>query len=214
MPHLTLKLAAATLTAALIAPSVLLAGARDLVIVRPGGPTPSEEARRQVARLIDEIGARAGWEAGSATAFYFNDEAEAAAHIDADPPGFLIATPGFFLAHREGLGLTAVNQILLEGKATHRYYVVAREGGPDGLTDLAGASLQGSPLAEPDFVERIVLQGRLPFDGETEAGYARALSALRRLSRGEIGAVILDATEHSGLDALPFAGELETVFTS
>ena len=200
--------------AVLVPAATVLAGGHDLVVVRPGGPNPSEEAQVQVSRLIAEIGARAGWEPGSSAAYYFNRAEDALAHIARDRPAFLLTTPGFFLSHGESLGLQPINQILIDGEDTHRFFVVARKGTLESLDDLAGGTLMGSPLAEPDFVERIVFQGKLDLGSDVSAEYGRALSSLRRLSRGEVSAVILDATEYSGLPGLPFADSIETVFSS
>ena len=80
-----------TLTAA-----SLWAGPRSLVVVRPGGPTASEEATAQVSRLIVEIARRAGWDPTSVKATYFNRAADALAHIKA-----LAARPGFELGDED-----------------------------------------------------------------------------------------------------------------
>lgn len=210
MPFLLLALLTLLLTTA-----PLSAGPRDLVVVRPGGPNASDEAGRQVNRLIDEIAGRAGWPAESAKAFYFNRAEDALAHIAGDRPGFVLTTPGFYLAQRSKLDLDPLNQILLDGGDTHRYHVVARkEGGPGSLDGLKGKSLAGAPLAEPEFIERVVLGGRFEFGSDIEAVYGRALSSLRKLCRGDLDAVILDDTEHGGLASLPFAGELATIWSS
>lgn len=202
----------AVTTLLVLAPLVAAAGARDLVVVRPGGPRPSEESSAQVQRLLDEIAARAGWPAGSARASYFNDAAAALAHIERDRPGFLLPTPAFLLAHRAALQLVPVNQLLIAGQSTNRYRVVARNGTVTDLAGLAGGSLVGSALAEPEFVTRVVLAGQLP--ASATASYQRALSALRALVAGQVTAVILDEMEHQGLAALPFADQLTVVFTS
>jgi hypothetical protein len=191
------------------------AASRDLVVVRPGGPTASEEAGQQVTRLIREIAVRAGWPPGSVSAFYFNRAEDALAHIAQRRPGFILTTPGFFLAQRLSLGLEPLNQILLDGGDTHRYHIVARkEGGPSSLDDLPGKSLAGAPLAEAEFVERVVLGGRFSFGTDLTATQGRALSSLRKLLRGDLEAVILDDTEHGGVPSLPFAGELATIWSS
>ncbi len=192
-----------------------LASSRDLVVVRPGGPTASEEACRQVTRLIQEIAVRAGWPPESVNAFYFNRAEDALAHIAAHRPGFILTTPGFFLAQRESLGLEPLNQILLEGSDTHRYHIVAgKVGGPTSLDGIKGKSLAGAPLAEPEFVERVVLGGQFRFGTDLTACQGRALSSLRKLCRGDLDAVILDDTEHRGLPSLPFAGDLATIWSS
>ncbi len=198
----------------LFAPVSLWGGPRTLVVVRPGGPTPSEEATHQVSRLIAEIAHRSGWKAASVEATYFNRAADAMAHIERNRPGFLLSSPGFFLEHRTALNLRPINQILINNRDTHRYYIVVRKDTLANLEDLRGSTLAGAALAEPDFVERVVLERRFDFATELKVEYRRALSALRNLQQGELDAVILDEMEHASLDQLPFAGELTTLFTS
>jgi len=191
------------------------AGPRDLVVVRPGGPTASEEAGEQVTRLIREIAVRAGWPPDSVNAYYFNRAEDGLAHIAANRPGFILTTPGLFLAQRDDLGLDPLNQVMLDGQATHRYHVVARkEGGPASLDGLKGKTMAGAPLAEPDFIERVVFGGQFTFGEDLTATQGRALSSLRKLSRGDLDAVILDDTEHDGLATLPFADQLATIWSS
>jgi hypothetical protein len=189
-------------------------GQRDLVVVRPGGPTPSEEATSQVSRLIVEIAKRAGWDPESVQASYFNRADDALAHIEQNTPGFLLASPGFFLEQKTALGLRPINQILINGQDTHRYYIMVRKDTLSDLEDLRGNTLAGAVLAEPEFVERVVLEGRFTFGTDLTAEFRRALSALRNLHRGKLDAVILDEMEYAGLTHLPFADELTTLFTS
>ncbi len=189
-------------------------GQRDLVVVRPGGPTPSEEAASQVSRLIVEIARRAGWDPDSVQASYFNRADDALVHIGQNTPGFLLASPGFFLEQKTTLGLRPINQILINGRDTHRYYIMVRKGTLSDLEELRGKKLAGAVLAEPEFVELIVLEGRFVFGADLTAEFRRALSALRSLHQGELDAVILDEMEFAGLTHLPFAEELSTLFTS
>jgi hypothetical protein len=164
--------------------------------------------------LIVEIARRAGWEEASVQATYFNRAADAVAHIANNPPGFLLTSPGFFLEHRTALKLEPINQILINHRDTHQYYIVVRKDTFASLGDLQGSTLAGAALAEPDFVERIVLERRFDFGTDLKVEYRRSLSALRKLRQGELDAVILDEMEHTSLEQLPFAGELTTLFTS
>jgi ABC-type phosphate/phosphonate transport system substrate-binding protein len=195
--------------------SPAFSGSRDLVVVRPGGPSASEEAGHQVTRLVREIAVRAGWPPEAVQAFYFNRAEDALAHIAANRPGFILTTPGFYLAQRTNLSLEPLNQVLLDGRDTHRYHiVVCKERGAATLDGLKGKTLAGAPITEADFVERVVLGGRFDFGTDITVSSGRALSSLRQLCHGDLDAVILDDTEHGGLASLPFAGELNTVWSS
>ena len=190
------------------------AGPHDLLVIRPGGPAASDEAQAQVGRLIAEIAQKAGWPAGSATAHYFNREADGLAAIEADRPGFVLTTPGFYLKHGAELSLTPINRVQIDGKTAQSYYVVALKTGPASLDDLKGRTLAGAPLTEPEFVERIVLGGRFAFGTDLTATAMPGLRALKKLVKGEVDAVAVDATEYKALASLPFAGDLATIYTS
>lgn len=190
------------------------AGPHDLVVIQPGGPASTEEAQQQVGRLIAEIAVRAGWPVESARAYYFNDAEKGLAHIQSDKPGFLLTTPGFFLKHRLSLNLTPLNQVLVEGKKEFNYFVVAKKETGCTLESLKGKKLAGAILAEPLFVERIVLNKQLVFGEDVQVLEMRSLSALRRLSSGEVDAVVLDYKEYAAMANLPFADQLQTIFTS
>lgn len=164
--------------------------------------------------MIVEIARRAGWDPDSVHAAYFNRADDALTHIESQPPGFLLASPGFFLEQKTALGLRPINQILINGRDTHRYYIMVRKGTLTDLDDLRGKTLAGAVLAEPEFVERIVLERRFTFGSDLTAEFRRALSALRKLGQGELDAVILDEMEYAGLTHLPFADELTPLFTS
>ncbi len=126
----------------------------------------------------------------------------------------MLASPGFFLEQKTALRLRPINQILINGRDTHRYYIMVRKGTLSDLDELRGKTLAGAVLAEPEFVETVVLEGRFDFGADLTAEFRRALSALRNLRQGELAAVILDEMEYAGLTHLPFADELTTLFTS
>lgn len=202
-------------TFALVLVSVpALAGPHDLVVVRPGGPSASEQALAQIDRLAKQLAEKAGWDKTTAKGSYFTDEAEGLKYIKANKPGFILGSMGFYLKYRDELGLTIINQAILAGSLESKYYVVSKKGGPASLADLKGKTFAGTHLEEPEFVERILLERALAFDKDVTIKTMRSLRALKKLAKGEVDAVILDQKEYDGIAQLPFAGDLQTIFTS
>ena len=197
-----------------LAAVAFVGAAHRLAVVRPGGPPATDQAQQQVAGLLAQLGAAAGWPAGSTDAAYFNTTEAGLKHIQQVKPGFVLATPGFYLAYRQTLKLRPINQVVLPEGDTSRYFVVVRQGTAARLADLKGQTLAGAHLAEPKFIERIVLDGALAFGKDVTVQAMSGLSALRQLSKGEVFAVIVDAKEHQAMAALPFAADLAVVFTS
>jgi len=195
-------------------PHAAIAGPHDLVVIRPGGATASDEAQQNVNNLLKLIARAAGWPAESANARYFNNENEGLRYIQATKPGFVLVTPGFYLKHRTKLNLTPVNKISLAGSTTSSFSVVAKKNTLSALADLRNKTVAGSSLSEPEFVQKIVFEGMLKLNADVKAKQMSGLPALKSLRSGEVDAVVLDAQEYQSLPALPFASEFTTIFTS
>jgi ABC-type phosphate/phosphonate transport system substrate-binding protein len=195
-------------------PHAVIAGPHDLVVIRPGGATASDEAQQNVNNLLKLIARAAGWPAESANTRYFNNENEGLQHIQAIKPGFVLVTPGFYLKYREKLNLTPVNKISLAGSTTSSFSVVAKKGTLSSLADLKNKTVAGSSLSEPEFVQKIVFEGSLKLGADVKAKQMSGLPALKALRAGDVDAVVLDAQEYQSLPALPFASEFSNIFTS
>ena len=193
--------------------TIAIAGPHDLVVLQPGGVSPSPEAQEQIMRLAKEIATQAGWDANSVSAIYFDETEPALAHIKTAKPGFVLGTLGFYLKYKDQLKLTMVNQILRAGQPDSRYYIVVTNDAIKSLDDLKGKTIAGVHFEEPEFIEKVVLQGKLPFSSVTVKPM-RSLRALRRLATGKVDAVLLDGIEHKDLGSVPIEAKFQTIFTS
>ena len=212
--NIILALTVVVTVCALFVPHTTIAGPHDLVVIRPGGATASDEAQQNVNNLLKLIARASGWPAESANARYFNNENEGLRYIQATKPGFVLVTPGFYLKHRTKLNLTPVNKISLAGSTTSSFSVVAKKGTLSALADLKNKIVAGSSLSEPEFVQKIVFAGKLKLNADVKAKQMSGLPALKALRAGDVDAVVLDAQEYQSLPALPFASEFTTIFTS
>ena len=194
--------------------SVVWAGPHDLAVIRPGGPTADATAQSQVGKLIKQIAAVAGWPVEAANAQYCNTTESGYNYIKKSKPGFALITPGFYLKYRDELKLRPLNKIVLNEGAQVQYYVIVKKGTAATLADLKGKTLVGAHLAEPEYVERIVLGKQLKFGKDITVQTMSGLAALRKLNNGEVGAVLVDSKEYKSLGVLPFAAQLATLYTS
>jgi ABC-type phosphate/phosphonate transport system substrate-binding protein len=112
------------------------------------------------------------------------------------------------------LNLTPANKISLAGSTTSSFSIVAKKGTLSSLADLRNKTVAGSSLSEPEFVQKIVIAGKLKLNADVKAKQMSGLPALKALHAGNVDAVVLDAQEYQSLPALPFASEFTTIFTS
>ena len=93
--------------------------------------------------------------------------------------------------------------------------LVAGKGLVSGPASLDGGEITGRGGYSPTFVRAVALEGWGPLPEAADVTFtSRAISALRKASRGDTVAVLLDGEQSAALEGLPFHAELERVFTS
>lgn len=197
---------------ALLIPGFAAAEDFDLVVVYPGGPNPGSSGQRVIDDFVAKLTAELSM---SLQGSYFNEIEEAAAYLAEHPNSFVFGSTGFFLAQREDLSLVPELAMVLPDEHPEQYFVVTRKGAFADLASMKGKKIAGSPFFEAQsFLDRIVFGGETSIaDFEVEPTN-RPLTALRKLTSGDVDGVLLAAPQYHSLEGLPLAEELDTVFTS
>lgn len=194
------------------------AKAADPVAIRfcaPGYPGTTDQAAptmQAFARALERAGGLAD---GAVEATYHETEDGAVDALSAGQGGLAVVTLPFWLRHREALRLEPVALSLPVSGANERWSLVAMRGRVSKPADLEGWEIDSIAGYAPAFVRGPALEdwGELPATASIVFS-PRVLGALRRVSKGEDVAVLLDGGQTAGLDRLPFARELETVTES
>ncbi len=186
-----------------------------LVFCAPGYPGNTEEARPTMDALAAGVAAAAGWKPGSLTAVYHQDGPAGLARLKSDDAVAAMVTLPFYLRHREELGLKPLLAGVAAGEGDGAWSLVAVKGQLNDPVDLDGWTVAGLPAYHPGLVKGPVLSGwgELPPSAHIEFT-SRALSALRKASRGDKVAVLLDQAQVDALPSLPYGESLEVVHVS
>lgn len=192
-----------------------LSAPMTVLICYPGGSVQSQDAEaatESMLRVVEEAG---NWGAGSMTGLFTSSVKECGMQLDEQKPPFAITTLGTFLAYREKLNLIPLAQPVIDGSSTERYRIMVRKGTCTSLEALKGKAVGGALVEEAEFLKSVVLQGTVdPESFFTLKKSQRVLHCLRALNKGELDGVIVNSQQYRALGSLPFAGELEVVFTS
>lgn len=202
----------ATLAVLALLPATAPAKGRSLVLCYPGGSVKSRDAKpstEQMLRLLEKLG---GWPANTFGSAFTTDAAECD-RLMAPKPDFAIVSLAYYLDHPAD-GLVPLVQPKIRGKTTDTWRLMVRKGSYGSLEALKGKSLGGSLLSEPRFVDRLVFKGRAVLADFETRPTTQALKALRALNDRELESVLVSDPQFRSLPSLPFAGELEAVFTS
>jgi len=207
---------AAICVALLSAAATTTASSSTLVVCAPGYPGSTAEAQPAMDDLASATAAAAGLAPDDLTAVYFETEEEGLQRLAQDDAVLALVTLPFFLEHRQELGLTPRAQAVpSERAACEPWSLVAGAEQVETAADLEGVELVSLAGHSPRFLRGPVLGewGELP-DSVTITFSGAVLSALRKASRGEAVALVLDAHQTASLDRLPFANKLEVVHSS
>lgn len=201
--------------AAIVSISGVVAAERPtLVFCAPGYPSNTEEAAPTIEAFAGVVADAAGRSGGLSAVYHPEEDAGVERLRQADAALAFVTLP-FYLKHKDDLELVPMLHGVQEGNALETWSLVAAAGRIRTAADLAGWDVTGTPGYAPGFVRGTALGawGDLPAD-TTISFTPRVLSALRKTTRGEDIAVLLDGPQSAGLDRLPFADSLEVVTRS
>jgi hypothetical protein len=186
-----------------------------VLICYPGGSARSQDAQSATGTMLRVVEEGGNWTAGSLTSLFTTHIKDCKIHLDEEKPEFAITTLGTFLTYREQLNLIPLVQPVINGNSSEKYRIVVRKGTFTSIAELKGKTLGGSLVEETVFLKRVVFQGTVdPETFFTLKGSRRALRSLRALVKGDLDAVMVNSQQYRALGSLPFASELEVVFTS
>lgn len=201
--------------AALIAGASAAADPLTLVACAPGYPGSTEQAQPTMDALAARLAEAAGWPAGRLAAEYHESLEPGLARLRAADAAVALVPLAFYLRYADELDLHPIAEVADSRAGGERWSLVAARGAVSKPADLADMTVEAVPGYAPAFVRRVALGewGALP--ASTGIAFTgRVLSSLRRASRGEPVAVLLDEEQAAALDALPFGDSLEVVARS
>jgi hypothetical protein len=202
----------------LLATAVIIcapAFAKTLVFCAPGHPGTTEEAQPTMDAFAAGVASAAGWESETFTAIYFPKGDQGLERLRQEDAVAAMVTLPFYLMHRDELSLRPILQGVEHLGAEGSWSLVAAKGKIKSSVDLAGWKVTGLPAYSQALVQGPILGGWGQLPATTEIAFsARVLSALRKASRGEPVAVLLDDEQVDSLQSLPFGDVLEVVHHS
>jgi hypothetical protein len=207
-----------TVSAALVLVAFASSYASDavtLVTCAPGYPGSTEQAQPTMDDFSAHAARVAGWSETGLGAVYFNDLEEGLARIEQADVALVMVPLPLYLEYGDRLGLRPLLEAVMAEDPPRTWTLVTGKGKVAGPASLDGWEITGRGGFSTTFVRNVALEGwgALPETADVTFS-ARAVSDLRKASRGEQVAVLLDGEQSAALDGLPFAAELDRVYES
>jgi len=201
----------ASIVALIAVAACVPAAGKTLVLCYPGGSVREADAKPATDQMLRVMEKMSGWDSGSFTSEFTSDMTKCGA-LMAAKPDYAIVSLGFLLQNPEGL--EPVVQPKMDGKTTETFRVLVRKGAFKTMDELKGKKISGTPLAEPAFVEKVVLAGKYPLSSFVAEKARGSIKALRDLTGSKIDAVLVTEQQFNASKSLDWARDLEVIFTS
>ena len=208
---------ASILLLSLMVPLPLLASppGRFLVVCSPGSPGTTAQAQPTMDSFARAAGLSAGWPDGSLGAAYFESAEGGLTRLSRPDAVLALVPPAFLSRYGEDLGLKPRMEAVMESGKPEIWSLAARKGRISSPSSLKGWEITGAPGFAPDFVRGDLLEKWGPLPADARITFTpRILTALRRASAVEDVAVLIDSAQTAALSTLPFARDLEVVWSS
>ncbi len=171
--------------------SVALAGRFDFAIIQPGQPGTTAEAQPVMDELAKYLSAKLGEEVNGV---YYNDLNAALAYLGKNKSAWAICGLTFFKSYSTKFLMTPVASTMPQGMEKDVWRLIVPASGPDSPENVTG-TVYGSMLYTPQAME-LLFHGKKSADFTLE-GTHKALRMLRKVNRGKVSGVVLDAVQYS-----------------
>ena len=186
-----------------------------LVACAPGYPGSTEQAQPTMDEFSAHTARVSGWGEAALGAVYYNDLEEGLARLEQPDVALALVPLPFYLEYVDRLALRPILEAGMVENPEETWTLVTGKGKVAGPDSLDGWEITGRGGYSATFVRNIALDGwgTLPETANVTFS-SRTVSALRKASRGESVAVLLDGEQSAALDGLPFASDLDRVYES
>lgn len=177
-----------------LATSAFAGGRFDFTIIQPGQPGTTAEAQPVMDSLAEYMSGKLGVPVKGA---YYNDLDTALDSLGKSKPAWGIVGLTFFKSYEAEFKMYPVASTLPQGLEKDIWRLIVPADGPAAVADLKG-TVYGSMLYAPEARE-ILFGGRDKSSFQME-GTHKALRVLRKVNKGKVAGVCLDAVQYSVIE--------------
>ncbi|CCO22183.1 PhnD/SsuA/transferrin family substrate-binding protein [Maridesulfovibrio hydrothermalis] len=175
----------------LLAGTVFAAGRFDFAIIQPGQPGTTVEAQPVMDELAKYMSEKLDTEVDGV---YFNDLETALKYLSENKVAWGITGLTFFKSYSGKFKMVPVAATLPQGMDKDVWRLIVSTDGPDSVKDVSG-TVYGSMLYTPEACS-ILFSGN-DESSFTAEGTRKALRMLRKVNKGKVAGVCLDAVQYS-----------------
>ncbi|MDJ0762558.1 MAG: PhnD/SsuA/transferrin family substrate-binding protein [Myxococcota bacterium] len=198
----------------ILALGMAVANTRQMLLCLPGFPGTSSQAQPYVDKMLRYLEPKLGWSAGTITGLYLPDGAAASKKLLEVKPGIALVGPSIYAAHQKALRMQVIAKVEVDGRGAETYAIVTKKDGPSSLAALVGKTIEGTVVHDEKYIYNVLLDQQISPGKIGLKSEIRPLKSLRNVARGRVDGAIVDASVQRHMASLPFADELQVIYTS
>jgi ABC-type amino acid transport substrate-binding protein len=188
----------------------------NFAVIFLGGPDTGAEGEKIINQFMASLTKLTTMKKDSLQGKYFNSIAEAKTYIQQNKNSYIMGSLGFYLANKKSMNLYPLAAVKIDGDDKEQYVLIVKKGSYQSLKQLKGKVLAGNVLYEDTkFINKIIFNNTIDISKHFQLKpSSRPLSAVRKLTSGQVDAVLLNHMQYNSLKNLDVFSKIEVLYQS
>ncbi len=188
----------------------------NFAVIFLGGPDTGAEGEKIINQFMASLTKLTAMKKDSLQGKYFNSVDEAKTYIQQNKNSYIMGSIGFYLANRKMMKLSPLAAVKIDGDDKEQYFLIVKKGSYKTLNQLKGKILAGNVLYEdPKFINTLIFGNKIDISKHFQLKpSSRPLSAVRKLTSGQVDAVLLNHMQYNSLKNLDVFAKIEVLYQS
>lgn len=181
-----------------------------------GGPDTGAEGEKIITQFMASLTKLTSMKKDSLQGKYFNNIMDAKTYIQQNKNSYIMGSLGFYLTNKKTMNLSPLATVMIGGDDKEQYLLIVKKGSYKSLKDLKGKVLAGNVLYEDaKFINTMIFDNKINVTKHFQLKpSSRPLSAVRKLTSGQVDAVLLNNMQYNSLKNLDLFSKIEVVHQS
>ncbi len=188
----------------------------NFAVIFLGGPDTGAEGEKIINQFMTSLTKLTSMKKDSLQGKYFNNIADAKTYIQLNKNSYIMGSIGFYLANKKAMNLSPLAAVKIDGDDKEQYILIVKKGSYKSLKQLKGKVLAGNVLYEDTkFINSLIFDNKLDISKHFQLKpSSRPLSAVRKLTSGQVDAVLLNHMQYNSLKNLDVFSKIEVLHQS
>jgi hypothetical protein len=188
----------------------------NFAVIFLGGPDTGAEGEKIINQFMTSLTKLTAMKKDSLQGKYFNNITDAKSYIQQNKNSYIMGSIGFYLANKKAMNLLPLAVVKISGDDQEQFLLIVKKGSYKSLQQLKGKILAGNVIYEDTrFINTMIFDNKIDISKHFQLKpSSRPLSAVRKLTSGQVDAVLLNHMQYNSLKNLDVFSKIEVLYQS